>query len=497
VDDTKPVLYDGDTSVPGVIRSKHYPEGYEKNPSGDPYSAWSNQLDSSRPSHFGEILAVRPGTNDNGWWIGVWPRGLRALEFAHICPRVYYSDTRITAAQEKLQALAYHPIALFDKAYDQLGVVPFKDNNLPSLSGGTTITRQLYLFNDDYRDRSVSVTISAVVDGQTLATGGATYDLALGAHQIIPCTLQVPKRGGKVLSLIRRTSKNGQQRFEETARFHITGETSGSTSSSITLAGGGSSGGGSNTKPTVALTSPHANETFTLPASIRIIASASDSDGSISKVEFYANGSLITTENSAPYDWTWSNVAAGTYVITAKAYDNNGTSTLSTGRTIRVESLFSARVNFQPSSAPTPSNWLIDSGEIYAARLGKTYGWNVDVSSTSRDRNDSASADQAHDTLIHMQKVGTENARWEMAVPNGTYEVRIVAGDPAYWDSVFRIAVEGVVILTGNPSSNNRWLEATATIVVTDGKLTVSNGSNADNNKINVIEITSVPATNG
>ena len=97
-----------------------------------------------------------------------------------------------------------------------------------------------------------------------------------------------------------------------------------------------SSGGGGNLAPAVSLTSPTASQQFTPPASIRIIANAADSDGSISKIEFLANGALIATEATAPYDWTWSNVAGGTYTITAKAFDNSGATTTSSAVTVIV-----------------------------------------------------------------------------------------------------------------------------------------------------------------
>lgn len=498
LDDTRPVLYDGDTPVPSVIKSMHYPEGYEKNPTGDPYSAWASRLDSSRPTHLGEFLAVRPGVNDNAWWIGVWPRGLRAMEYAHICPRVYYNGSRITDAQEKLQALAYSPIALFDKAYDQLGIAPFKDGTLPTLTGGATVTRQFHLYNDDYRDRSVTVTIQLIVDGSVLASGTSTYDMALGSQRVVPCTFQVPKSGGKELRLVRRTSKGGTTRFEEAARFRLSGDTSGSTSNAITLGGGSTGGGSTNAKPTIELTSPDAGDSFAAPADIRLTASARDSDGTIAKVEFLADGVVIHTENGAPYDWTWTKVPAGTRTVTARAYDNDGAVTTSSAATVTIASAFNARINFQPASAPTPSGWLIDGGRTFGSRgNGMTYGWNVDVSAAARDRNDADSPDQQRDTLIHLQKEATPTARWEIAVPNGSYEVRLVAGDPAFHDSIFRLALENTLALSGSPSASSPWVDRTITVTVSDGRLTLSSASGADNNKISLIEIRQLLTNNG
>jgi aryl-phospho-beta-D-glucosidase BglC (GH1 family) len=85
-----------------------------------------------------------------------------------------------------------------------------------------------------------------------------------------------------------------------------------------------------NLLPTVSMTSPTSGSSYNAPASVSITATASDADGSVSKVEFYNGSTLIGTSTSAPYSFTWSNVAAGTYSLTAKATDNaNGTATTS------------------------------------------------------------------------------------------------------------------------------------------------------------------------
>jgi len=78
-----------------------------------------------------------------------------------------------------------------------------------------------------------------------------------------------------------------------------------------------------NVPPTVSLTSPANNSTFTEGKSVTLSATASDFDGTITKVEFYEGTNLISTVTSAPYTATW-NPAAGSYVLTAKATDNGG-----------------------------------------------------------------------------------------------------------------------------------------------------------------------------
>lgn len=85
----------------------------------------------------------------------------------------------------------------------------------------------------------------------------------------------------------------------------------------------------SNASPTVSLTSPTSGATFTAPANITINATAADSDGTVSQVQFYEGTTLIATDTTAPYSITWNNVAAGTYALAAKATDNTGAVTTS------------------------------------------------------------------------------------------------------------------------------------------------------------------------
>ncbi|MGH9410781.1 MAG: SBBP repeat-containing protein [Vicinamibacterales bacterium] len=81
--------------------------------------------------------------------------------------------------------------------------------------------------------------------------------------------------------------------------------------------------------PTVSITGPLAGTAYSPGATIAITATAADSDGSVSKVDFYENGSLIGTSATAPYSVTWNNVPAGRYTVAAIATDNEGATTIS------------------------------------------------------------------------------------------------------------------------------------------------------------------------
>lgn len=90
--------------------------------------------------------------------------------------------------------------------------------------------------------------------------------------------------------------------------------------------------------PTVAITSPAQNAKFAAASSIIINATATDPDGNIAKVEFYNGTEKLGEDSSGPYSFTWSNVSAGSYSLTAKAIDNLGGSVTSTAVTIVVNS---------------------------------------------------------------------------------------------------------------------------------------------------------------
>ena len=109
--------------------------------------------------------------------------------------------------------------------------------------------------------------------------------------------------------------------------------------------------------PTVALTSPSANLVFAFvgPGAIMLAATAADSDGSVSKVEFYQGTTLIGTATDAPYAVTWSNPPAGSYSLTAKATDNRGATTTSAAVPITVIANSAPTVSL---TSPTPNQSL-------------------------------------------------------------------------------------------------------------------------------------------
>jgi hypothetical protein len=88
--------------------------------------------------------------------------------------------------------------------------------------------------------------------------------------------------------------------------------------------------------PTVAITSPTSGAAYAAPASIALTATASDTDGNVTNVAFYSGATLLANVSSAPYTYTWQNVSAGSYSLTAVASVDTGASATSSAVTVTV-----------------------------------------------------------------------------------------------------------------------------------------------------------------
>jgi hypothetical protein len=248
--------------------------------------------------------------------------------------------------------------------------------------------------------------------------------------------------------------------------------------------------------PSVAVTAPAADAA--LAGQAALTASAWDPggpgpSGGVAGVRFRVDGVNIGQEDlTAPYTQAWdtTGVANGTHTVTAVARDAAGNVSVSSGVAVTVLNL-SVKVNFQPSGSAVPSGYARDSGSPFGDRgNGFSYGWSSD-NNTARDRNAALSPDQRFDTFIQTQQ-GNTGLSWEIAVPNGFYQVNVVAGDPWAFNSVYRINVEGTLAVDGAPTSGARWVEGTAVVAVTDGRLTLSDATGAGNDKICFIDIARV-----
>jgi len=171
-----------------------------------------------------------------------------------------------------------------------------------------------------------------------------------------------------------------------------------------------------NTPPTVSLTSPTSGATFTAPATVTLSANATDSDGTIARVEFYNGTTLLNTDTAAPYSFTWSSVPAGTYAVKAVAYDNSGASASSATVTVTV----SAAANKPPTVTLTSPT----SGATFTAPA------NVTLSANATDSDGTIARVEFYNgaTLLNSDTAAPYSFTWS-SVPAGTYAVKAVAYD--------------------------------------------------------------------
>ena len=113
-----------------------------------------------------------------------------------------------------------------------------------------------------------------------------------------------------------------------THQLIITGREANTTLGTITIA--------AITPPTIALTAPANNAAFTAPAAINLAASVTANGHSITQVQFYNGATLLGSAATTPYNFSWTNVSAGSYSLTAQAVYDSGSTVASTAANVTV-----------------------------------------------------------------------------------------------------------------------------------------------------------------
>ena len=146
-----------------------------------------------------------------------------------------------------------------------------------------------------------------------------------------------------------------------------------------------------------------------------------------------------------------------------------------------VQPSFLASINFQPAASVTPLGWSPDSGAVYASP--RNYGWSAAVE--TRERN--LSPIQLLDTLAF---TGTLRS-WEIAVPNGFYDVLLAYGDPASSQGPQKILVEGQPGVNGVTTAAGESRTLRVPVRVVDGRLTLAVGGTSGNTAVQFVTVAS------
>ena len=166
--------------------------------------------------------------------------------------------------------------------------------------------------------------------------------------------------------------------------------------------------------PAVTLTQPTDGASFTPPATVNLAATASDADGTVTKVEFFTGTAKLGEDTTAPYSFTWSGVPAGSYTLTARAIDDLGAVTTS------VASRITVGANTPPAvSITSPAN-------------GAVFAWKptITVTATASDPGGNVTRVEFRDgtTLLSTDTTAPYSFTWRN-VPPGSHVLTARATD--------------------------------------------------------------------
>lgn len=192
-----------------------------------------------------------------------------------------------------------------------------------------------------------------------------------------------------------------------------------------------------NASPIVSITSPSNGTSYTAPATVTINANASDSDGTISQVEFYNGSNLLGTDNSSPYSITWSNVAAGSWSLTARVTKNAGAVTTSAAVNITVNGASDSPLltSFTPADARNGHQGFlgmritVGDSNINVTDLGRIFLTGNTGTHTVKIVNGSSGADMLNGSVSISMPGGTHNQFKYVSLP---VPVSLTAGQVYY-----------------------------------------------------------------
>jgi len=144
-------------------------------------------------------------------------------------------------------------------------------------------------------------------------------------------------------------------------------------------------------------------------------------------------------------------------------------------------------VNFQPSASQTPMKFKKDDGSVFTGTRG--YGWNQLLNGTEQN----STADQTLDTFVSATNLNPST--WNIGIPNGTYYLTMVLGDPKNAQGPHWVEAEGLQLAKQVKTSKGEYLTIVDyPVEVKDTSLSLKLGNSGQGQTVvNYLMINSAP----
>jgi YD repeat-containing protein len=148
-------------------------------------------------------------------------------------------------------------------------------------------------------------------------------------------------------------------------------------------------------------------DVFRQPAFLDIVAVAADSDGSVVRVEYFANGTRLGETTARPHRWSWLTPPQGIHTLSATAIDNAGLATATPA----------ASVTILPLQLTLPVQAIVDGrfNIAFLATTGQRY--RIESSTNLVDWITAGTVDAENGGVDFSEPVGSE-MRFYRSVPD-------------------------------------------------------------------------------
>ena len=229
-----------------------------------------------------------------------------------------------------------------------------------------------------------------------------------------------------------------------------------------------------NQPPTVSVSAP---ATGTVGVALLLSATASDSDGTVAKVDFFDGATLLGTDTSSPFTFNWTPATDGVHSVTARATDDSNAATTSTAVAVAISPAGGGDTQPPVATLTLPANFA--NGLTGTVNLEATATDNIGVAGVEFQI-DGVSIGLEDVTAPYQASVNAA------AHVSGQHIVRARARDSAgnfsAWSSA-TVRFGGSVPVNQGFTRNETWItglaSATAFAQVPDGRLFVAQQSGA------------------